>query len=233
MVGYSLALVAVTGVGFAPLPRRVERALQRTLLRAAAWSADRVDWARHGWLDRLRRQLGTSTRFRRATRFLLDDAIAPADEVAGYVATVQLPTDKSTDESTDEPVAWLERRLADAGFHRNPAAYLEYRDRETREFETSSWVLRESMHADHQLHVRLFAAPAGTVDVYGHWEPAVAAGADHYARPDYRTGVGMMLAVLARLDVPFERREQVGGAAVDPDVERVEPPRSAATKRRE
>jgi hypothetical protein len=226
VVGYSLALVVVTGVGFAPLPRRVERALQRTLLRAAAWSADRVDWARHGWLDNLRRRLGTSTRFRRVTRLLLDDAIAPTDEAAGYVATVHPSAD-------DEPIAWLERRLTDAGFHRNPAAYLEYRERETQEFEASSWVLRESMHADHQLHVRLFAAPAGAVDVYGHWEPAVAAGADHYARPDFRTGVGMMLAVLASLDVPFERREQVGGVTVDPDVERVDPPRPTATTQKE
>ena len=222
VVVHSLALVAVTGVGFAPLPRRVEHPLQRAVLVLAAASADRVDWAAHGWLDDLRRQLGTAPRFRRLTQYLLDDALAPTDEAAGYVATVDPPTDR-------DPVAWLDSALDDAGFHRNPAAYLEFREREGREFERSSWALRESMHAAHQVHVRLFDNGDGTVDVYGHWEASVAAGADHYARPDFRTGVGMMLAVLDRLDVPFDRRSTVGDAVPDATVEPVEPPVEVAT----
>ena len=200
---YTAAFVAVTLVGFTRLPEGVERPLQRLLLRPAAWAGARVDWTSHGWVDRTRRRLGTDPRFRRFTRLVLDDAISPADEAAGYVGTVE-PLARV------DPCAWTERRLAEAGFHRNPTAYLEYREREEREYERSSWALRSSVDADRQLHVRLFAS-GGTVDVYGHWEPSVTAGEDHYGRPDYRTGVAMTLSVLERSGIPFDRREEIGG----------------------
>jgi hypothetical protein len=199
---YTAAFVAVTLVGFAPLPRRVERPLQRVLLRPAAWAGGRVDWAAHGWVDRSRRRLGTDPRFRAFTRLVLDDALSAADEAAGYVGTVEPP-------AGSDPCAWTERRLAEAGFHRNPTAYLEYRERDGREFEHSSWALRSSVEADHQLHVRLFRSDE-RVDVYGHWEPSVTAGGDHYGRPDYRTGVRMALSVLGRAGVPYERSDEIG-----------------------
>ena len=204
---YTAAFVGVTLVGFASLPKGVERPLQRTLLRPAAWASARIDWADHGWVDRTRRRLGTDARFRAFTRAMLDDAVSPADEAAGYVGTVEPPA------GTD-PCAWTERRLAGAGFHRNPTAYLEFREREGREYERSSWVLRSSVDADHQLHVRLFAS-GERVDVYGHWEPSVTAGGDHYGRPDYRTGVAMTLSILDRVEVPFTRLEEIGGAVPD------------------
>ena len=200
---YTAAFVAVTLVGFAPMPHRLERALQRAALRPAAWAGSRVDWAAHGWVDRTRRRLGTDPRFRAFTRLVLDDAVSAADEAAGYVGTVDPPT------GTD-PCEWVERRLVRAGFHRNPTAYLEYRERDGREYEHSSWALRSSVDADHQLHVRLFRS-AGSVDLYGHWEPSVTAGGDHYGRPDYRTGVATTLAVLDREGIPFERYGEVGG----------------------
>lgn len=217
VVVYTAALVAVTLVGFASLPRRVERPIQRALLAPAAAGAARVDWTAHRWLDDLRRTLGTDPRFRAATRAVLDDAVSPADEAAGYVATVDPPADR-------DPVDCLERALAATGFHRNPTAYLEYRDRAGREFERSSWVLRSSLTADRQLHVRLFDGGDGTVDVYGHWERSVTAGGDHYERPDYRTGVGMTLAVLKRTALPFERRASVGGVAPRAAADTVAPP---------
>ena len=203
MLVYTVAFVAVTLVGFAPMPRRLERALQRAALRPAAWAGDRVDWAAHGWVDRTRRRLGTDPRFRAFTRLVLDDAVSAADEAAGYVGTVEPP-------AGTEPCAWVERRLVEAGFHRNPTAYLEYRERDGREYEHSSWALRSSVDADHQLHVRLFGSDE-TVDVYGHWEPSVTAGGDHYGRPDYRTGVATTLAVLDREGIPFERHGELGG----------------------
>ena len=200
---YTAAFVAVTLVGFAPMPRRLERALQRAVLRPAAWAGNRVDWAAHGWVDRTRRRLGTDPRFRAFTRLVLDDAVSAADEAAGYVGTVDPPA------GTD-PCEWVERGLVGAGFHRNPTAYLEYREREGREYEHSSWALRSSVDADHQLHVRLFRS-GGSVDVYGHWEPSVTAGGNHYGRPDYRTGVATTLAVLDREGIPFERYGEIGG----------------------
>jgi hypothetical protein len=154
-------------------------------------------------VDRTRRRLGTDPRFRAFTRLVLDDTVSAADEAAGYVGTVDPPT------GTD-PCEWVERRLVRAGFHRNPTAYLEYRERDGREYEHSSWALRSSVDADHQLHVRLFRS-AGSVDLYGHWEPSVTAGGDHYGRPDYRTGVATTLAVLDREGIPFERYGEVGG----------------------
>ena len=213
---YAAAFVAVTLVGFAPLPRRVGRPLQRGLLRPAAWAGDRVDWAAHGWVDRTRRRLGTDPRFRAFARAVLDDAISAADEAAGYVGTVEPP-------AGSDPCAWTERRLAEAGFHRNPTAYLEYRERDEREFERSSWALRTSIDADHQLHVRLFDS-GDEVDVYGHWEPSVTAGGDHYGRPDYRTGVRMTLSVLDRSGIPYERSDDVGGVAPAPITAGAEPP---------
>lgn len=207
---YTAAFVAVTLVGFAPLPRRVERPLQRGLLRPAAWAGDRVDWAAHGWVDRTRRRLGTDPRFRAFTRLVLDDAVSAADEAAGYVGTVEPPVGS-------DPCAWIERRLVEAGFRRNPTAYLEYRERGERgerEFEHSSWALRSSVDADHQLHVRLFRSD-GRVDVYGHWEPSVTAGGDHYGRPDYRTGVATAVAVFDRDGIPFGRLDEIGGAVPD------------------
>ncbi|MEF8840905.1 MAG: hypothetical protein V5A62_04675 [Haloarculaceae archaeon] len=215
---YTAAFVAVTLVGFAPLSCRVERPLQRALLRPAAWAGDRVDWAAHGWVDRFRRRFGSDPRFRSFTRAVLDDAISPADEAAGYVGTVTPP-------AVSDPCAWTERRLVEAGFHRNPTAYLEYRERGERQFEYSSWALRSSVDADRQLHVRLFDA-GDRVDVYGHWEPSVTAGGDHYGRPDYRTGVAMALSVLDRSGVPYERSDDVGGVApvpVDPWTGRATP----------
>ena len=194
---YTAAFVAVTLVGFVPLPDRVGRPLQRSLLRPAGWAGARVDWAAHDWVDRTRLRLGTDPRFRSLTRAVLDDAISPADEASGYVGTVEPP-------AGPDPCEWTERRLVEAGFHRNPTAYLEYREREEREYERSSWALRSSIDADHQLHVRLFASDE-RVDVYGHWEPSVTAGGDHYGRPDYETGVEMTLVVLEAADVPFSR----------------------------
>lgn len=213
---YAAAFVAVTLVGFAPLPRRIGRPLQRLLLVPAEWAGDRVDWAAHGWVDRTRRRLGTDARFRAFTRAVLDDAISAADEAAGYVGTVEPPTGS-------DPCAWTERRLAGAGFHRNPTAYLEYRERDGRQFERSSWALRSSVDADRQLHVRLFDA-GDRVDVYGHWEPSVTAGGDHYGRPDYRTGVAMALSVLHRSGVPYERADEVGGVEPAPVGGSAEPP---------
>jgi len=213
---YAAAFVAVTLVGFAPLPRQVERPLQRGLLRPATWTGNRVDWTAHGWVDRTRRRLGTDRLFRSFARAVLDDAVSPADEAAGYVGTVTPP-------AGGDPCAWTERRLAEAGFQRNPTAYLEYRERDGRQFERSSWALRSSVDADHQLHVRLFES-GERVDVYGHWEPSVTAGGDHYGRPDYRTGVAMTLAALDGAGVPYERSAEVGGATPDPVAERTEPP---------
>jgi hypothetical protein len=213
---YTAAFVVVTLVGFAPLPTRIGGPVQRALLRPAAWADDRVDWAAHGWVDRTRRRLGTAPRFRAFTRAVLDDAISAADEAAGYVGTVEPP------EGSD-PVAWLEGRLASAGFSRNPTAYLEYRERAEREFERSSWALRSAVDADHQLHVRLFDS-GNRVDVYGHWEPAVTAGGDHYGRPDYGAGVAMTLAVLNGDGVPVERLERVGGVTPATVSAPVEPP---------
>lgn len=213
---HTAAFVAVTLVGFASPPPRVERPVQRTLLRPAAWADARVDWTAHGWVDRTRRRLGTDPRFRAFTRAVLDDAISAADESAGYVGSVVPPTGH-------DPATWLEGRLADAGFSRNPTAYLEYRDREDREFERSSWALRSSIDADHQLHVRLFDSDE-RVDVYGHWEPSVTAGGDHYGPPDYGTGVAMTLAVLDREGIRVERLDEVGGVAPAPVSEGVEPP---------
>jgi hypothetical protein len=212
---YTAAFVAVTLVGFAPLPYRVERPIQRALLRPAAWAGDRVDWAAHGWVDRFRRRLGSDPRFRSFTRAVLDDAISPADEAAGYVGTVEPP-------AGSDPCAWTERRLVEAGFHRNPTAYLEYRERDGRQFEHSSWAHRSSVDADRQLHVRLFES-GERVDVYGHWEPSVTAGGDHYGRPDYRTGVAMALSVLGGAGVPYERSAAVGGVTPDPVAESTEP----------
>lgn len=212
---HTAAFVAVTLVGFAPLPSRVERPVQRALLRPAAWAGGRVDWAAHGWVDRTRRRLGTDPRFRAFTRAVLDDATSEADEAAGYVGTVEPPVGH-------DPATWLEGRLAEAGFSRNPTAYLEYRERETREFEHSSWALRSSVDADHQLHVRLFES-GDRVDVYGHWEPSVTAGGDHYGRPDYPTGVVMSLAVFEREGVHVERLDEIGGVTPSPVTTGVEP----------
>ena len=209
---HTAAFVAVTLVGFASMPRPVQRAL----LRPAAWAGARVDWAAHGWVDRTRRRLGIDPRFRAFTRAVLDDAVSAADEAAGYVGTVEPPTGH-------DPATWLERRLADAGFTRNPTAYLEYREREGREFEHSSWALRSSADADYQLHVRLFES-GNRVDVYGHWEPSVTAGGEHYGRPDYRTGVAMSLAILDQEGVRVERLDEVGGSPPAPVAEDVEPP---------
>ena len=211
---YAAAFVSVTLVGFAPLPRRVRRPLQRWLLRPADWAGDRVDWAAHDWVDRTRCRLGTDPRFRAVTRVLLDDAISATDEAAGYVGTVDPP-------AGSDPAAWVERRLSEAGFERNPTAYLEYRERTERQFEHSSWALRSAVDADHQLHIRLFVSD-GVVDVYGHWEPSVTAGDDHYGRPDYRTGVAMTVAVLDREGIPFDRLGEVGGvtpAAVTDEID--------------
>jgi hypothetical protein len=201
---YTAAFVAVTFVGFAPLPHRVGRPLQRGLLRPAGWAGDRIDWAAHGWVDRTRRRLGTDPRFRSFARAVLDDAISAADEAAGYVGTIEPPTGR-------DPGEWAGRRLAEAGFHRNPTAYLEYRERDGRQFEHSSWALRSAVDADHQLHVRLFVSGAA-VDVYGHWEPSVTAGGEHYGRPDYRTGVAMAIDVLDRAGIGFDRHDGIGGA---------------------
>lgn len=195
---YTGAFVAVWAVGFMPLPRRVKRPLQDALLRPAAWTGERIDWAAHVWMNRVRRRLGTASLLRVITRALLDDAISETDEAAGYVGTIG-PNAK-------DAVSWVERRLAEVGFHRNPTAFLEYRDRNGRQFEASSWVLRTSVTADHQLHVRLFDSRDGAVDLYGHREPSVGAGATHYGSPDYATGVKQARAVLMRANLPIERR---------------------------
>lgn len=204
---YTAAFVAVTVVGFASLPRRVERPLQRALLWPAAWCGERVDWAAHGWLDGLRRRLGTSSLVRAFTQAVLDDAITPANEAAGYVGTVASREDGS--------VQWLERRLADVGFHRNATAYLEYRERDSRQFEHSSWALRSSVTADSQLHVRLYTSSDGTVDIYGHREPSVTAGADHYGTPDYATGVQMVRETLEEAGVHIEERSDTPWMSAD------------------
>lgn len=204
---YTAAFVGVTFVGFASFPQWVERPLQRALLRPAAWCGKRVDWAAHSWLDGLRRRLGTSPRVRALTRAVLDDAITPANEAAGYVGTVVSPQ--------DDVVRWLERRLADAGFHRNATAYLEYRERNGRQFEHSSWALRSSVTADRQLHVRLYTSSDGTVDVYGHREPSVTAGADHYGTPNYPTGVRMVRETLEEAGVPLEEQLDTSWTSAD------------------
>lgn len=199
---YTAAFVSVTLVGFAPLPRRVARPLQRGLLRPAAWADGRIDWAAQRWVPRTRRALGTHPRFRAVTGAVLDDAISETNERAGYAGTVDPPTGEG------RGLAWLERRLADVGFQRNPTAYLEYRERgegDEREFEAGSWALRAAIDADHQLHLRLFTRARGAVDVYAHWEPSVTAGAGHYDPPDYRTGVATTLAVFEAAEIPLDR----------------------------
>jgi len=195
---YTASFVAATLVGFAPLPGRVEGPLQRVVLRPAAWTGGRVDWAAHRWVDRARLQLGTSPYFRAFTRAVLDDAVRGADGAAGYVGTVDPPA--------ADAVGWVERELADAGFRRNPTAYLEYRERDGRQFERASWARRSSVDADRQLHVRLYEAGGGRVDVYGHREPSVAAGADHYGTPDYRDGAATIRAEFDRREISVDRR---------------------------
>jgi len=164
------------------------------VLAPAAAAGRRVDWATHRWVNRLRRRLGTADAARTVCRALLDDALDPLDD-AGYVGTVQV---RGGDAPADA-LGVLEDRLAARGFRRNPTAYLTYRERRPgptshadarREYERGSWALRDRVDAPRQLHVLLFDAPDG-VDVYAHWEPSVLAGAAHYRRPDYRTGVAM------------------------------------------
>ena len=62
----------------------------------------------------------------------------------------------------------LERKLHRLGFVRNPLAAFE---RRPGGHEVGSWARRESLLADRQLHVLLFAGPTGAeTDVYAHEE---------------------------------------------------------------
>jgi hypothetical protein len=205
VVVHAAAFVAATAVGFARphLPAGIARPLQAAVLVPAAVAGRRVDWAAHGWVDRLRYRLGTDDRFRAMTRALLDDATEALDERAGYVGTVRGPRPD------------VERRLAARGFRRNPTAYLNYRERTVREYERASWALRERVDAPRQLHVLLFDAPDG-IDIYAHWEPSVLAGADHYGRPDYPAGVAMARQAVAEAGLALERRPLDGQRPPDP-----------------
>jgi len=208
---HAAAFVVATLFGFGGGERA--RPLQTVVLMPAAVAGRRVHWPAHRWANRVRRRLGTAAPFRAATRLLLDDALDPLDG-AGYVGTVP---DRPGDADT---LARVERRLTARGFRRNPTAYLTYRERYPgdrtgtdvpgRECERGSWALRERADARRQLHVLLYDAPDG-VDVYGHWEPSVLAGAAHYGRPDYATGVAMTERALAETGLRVDPRRRAGG----------------------
>lgn len=75
----------------------------------------------------------------------------------------------------------LERRLHDLAFVRNPLASFK---RRPGGHEVGSWVRRESLLADQQLHVQLFAGPtADETDVYAHQEASwIAHPVAHYRK---------------------------------------------------
>ncbi|MFD1511828.1 hypothetical protein [Halomarina rubra] len=88
----------------------------------------------------------------------------------------------------------LERVLdEELGFSRNPISALKVRlDGNTAE---GSWVWRDSLLADWQLHVVLHAVDGGAVDVYAHWEYSwVTHPLEHYAGRGYDAEKGVRLA---------------------------------------
>jgi hypothetical protein len=90
--------------------------------------------------------------------------------------------------------ARLERALnEELGFSRNPISALKVRlDGNTSE---GSWVRRESLFADWQLHLVLHATDEGHVDVYAHWEYSwITHPYKHYAAREYDAEKGVQLA---------------------------------------
>ncbi len=89
--------------------------------------------------------------------------------------------------------AELEAVLRDLGFSRNPVAALKVRvDGNTSE---GSWVWRDSLLGDWQLHVVLHVTDADHVDVYAHWELSwVRHPYKHYAARGYDAETGVRLA---------------------------------------
>lgn len=90
--------------------------------------------------------------------------------------------------------ATLERVLAEElDFSRNPLSALKVRvDGNTSE---GSWVWRESLLADWQLHVVLHAVDGDAVDVYAHWEYSwLTHPLKHYATRGYDAEKGVRLA---------------------------------------
>lgn len=93
------------------------------------------------WIDRIAREFGQPvTHIRREE----------------YAGTVRCRIDE------------LESRLADAGFHWDPVSLYHYTPLETKA--DGSWVHRDSLFADRQLHVVLFAQREDRVDLYAHYE---------------------------------------------------------------
>ncbi len=151
---------------------------------------------------RSRRLLGPAADFwefaRRLVLPLLDRLLrrhAPSQHYAAY----QLSLDElvGTIDATPEEV---EQLLWDAGFRRMPLAAL--KDLPDDRVERGSWAYRDSLLADRQLHVMLFATSEGQTLVAAHQEanalnPAVAM--DHYRGRGYDVPAGER-AVRERLD---------------------------------
>lgn len=76
-----------------------------------------------------------------------------------YVCSVECSADR------------LERALWQQGIHRNLLAAKKYRNlRGSKQWSDSSWIHRDSLWAERQLHVTLFERPGGGVDCYLHAE---------------------------------------------------------------
>lgn len=101
----------------------------------------------------------------------------------------------------------LERRLHDLGFVRNPLASLK---RRPGGHEVGSWVHRESLLADQQLHVQLFARPGGTeTEVYAHEERSwITHPVAHYRKAgiDVVAGVRRVRGKFAEAEIPVRTR---------------------------
>ncbi len=102
-----------------------------------------------------------------------------------YAATLYCPEDE------------LEEILTDQGFSPSSALKVRY-DRNT---EDGSWVWRDSLTADMQLHVVSHArVDSGTIDLYAHWErSSFTHPITHYRKVDYdaETGVKMLRRILS------------------------------------
>ncbi|NUE03555.1 hypothetical protein HUB97_13785 [Halorubraceae archaeon YAN] len=103
-----------------------------------------------------------------------------------YVGTLECSTSEA------------EELLATLGFSRNVVASLKVRV--DGNVSDGSWVYRESLFADYQLHVTIHRAESG-IQTYAHWEySSIRHPYRHYLAREYsaETGVRMMRSVLER-----------------------------------
>lgn len=104
----------------------------------------------------------------------------------------------------------LEAKLSETGFHWDPLSLYHYTPLGTRA--DGSWVYLESLLADRQLHVVLFAQSEDRVDLYAHDEPNwIRHPVAHAMQDDIRHEAGgeRMKAHLREMDVPTDHESVV------------------------